>query len=265
MDKSKLLDRTGAAGDDRILLARVLDKLEQAQSRNIPAYTGFLSPQEQRMAEDLLRLAGADREAFVPLGGYEGAERKLLLFLPDWLTPAEAEGQSPLRWLRAEYRSEYDLTHRDILGSLMGLGVVREKVGDLLVGPEACDLPVLDSVAEFLLQSWDTAGRAALKVHEIDPSELRLPEVRCREIRDTVQTLRLDAVTATGFQLSRAKAAALIESGRVQVNWRECAKPDRLLAEGDAVTARGYGKFEVAAVGGVTRKGRTSIVLRRYE
>ena len=265
MDKSKLLDRAGAAGADRVLLARVLDKLEQSQSRNIPVCTGFLSPQEQRMALDLLRAAGAGTEVCALLGGYEGAERKLMLFLPDWLSPSEAESQSPLRWLRAEFRPEYALTHRDILGSLMGLGVVREKIGDLLVGPESCDLPVLDSVAAFLLQNWDMAGRASLAVLEIQPSEVRLPEVRCREIRDTVQTLRLDALAATGFQMSRAKAAALIEGGKVQVNWRDCVKPDRLLAEGDVVTARGFGKFEVAAVGGVSRMGRTSVVVRRSE
>lgn len=265
MEKSKLLDRVEAAGDDRILMARVLDKLEQARVRNIPACTGFLSPQEQKMALELLRAAGAGTEDHVLLGGYEGAERRLILFLPDWLAPEEAESQSPLRWLRAEYRPEYGLTHRDILGSLMGLGVVREKIGDLLVNPDSCDLPVLDTVAEFLLQSWDLAGRAALKIRPIEVQEVRLPEIRCREIRDTVQTLRLDALAATGFQMSRAKAAALIEGGKIQVNWRDCVKPDHLLAEGDSVTARGFGKFEVAAVGGVTRKGRTSVVLRRYE
>lgn len=265
MDKSKLLDRVCASGDDRLLLARVLDKLEQSRNRSVPVYTDFLSPREQAAAGDLLRLAGVEGDAVAALGGYEGAERKILLFLPDWLTPEDARNQSPLRCLRASFRPEYDLSHRDILGSLTGLGVAREKIGDLLVDRESCDLIVLDSVAEFLLQNWDSAGRARLTVGAVDSRELRLPEVRCREIRDTVQTLRLDALTATGFQMSRAKAAALIEGGKVQVNWRECVKPDKLLAQGDTVSARGFGKFEVAAVGGVTRKGRTSIVMKRYE
>ena len=83
-------------------------------------------------------------------------------------------------------------------------------------------------------------------------------------MRDTVSSLRLDAIASTGFRLARGKAAALIESGKVQVNWRECAKPDRLLAEGDTVSARGFGKFELTEVGGVTKKGRTSILLKRY-
>ena len=162
---------------------------------------------------------------------------------------------------RAALRREYV---DSVLGSLMGMGIVREKVGDILVGPSAADLMVLDTVAEFLLQSWNSAGRARLTVTAIDPWEVRVPEVRCQEVRDTVSSLRLDAIASTGFRLARGKATALIESGKVQVNWRECAKPDKLLTAGDTVSARGFGKFELTEVGGVTKKGRTAIVLKRY-
>jgi RNA-binding protein YlmH len=86
------------------------------------------------------------------LGGYEGAERNLLLFLPDWMEAEDAETQTPIRCLRASFREEYKLSHRDFLGSLMGIGIVREKIGDILVGPDSADLMVLESVAEFLQQ-----------------------------------------------------------------------------------------------------------------
>ena len=176
MDKTKLLDRAARTGEERLTLARVLDRREQARGRNIPAATDFLSPQERAAAEAMLRLAGAGETEYTALGGYDGAERTVLLFLPDWLDPEDAAGQSPLRFLRAEYRAEYGLTHRDILGSLMGMGVTREKLGDLLVGPERCDLIVLESVAQFLLQSWDQAGRAHLRVREIGAEELTVPQ-----------------------------------------------------------------------------------------
>ena len=263
MDKTKLLDRAAKSGEERLTLARVLDKLEQAKNRSIPAATDFLSPQERSSAELLLRLAGVGEGEYVSLGGYEGAERRILLFLPDWMDANSGLEQSPLRCLRAKYRPEYDLSHRDILGSLMGMGVTREKTGDILVGKESCDLVVLEGVADFLLQSWEQAGRAKLSVSVISPEELSVPEERFEEVRDTVMSLRLDAIAATGFKMARGKAAALIESGRVQVNWLECTKPDRLLAEGDTVSARGVGLFTVAEIGGVTRKGRTAIVVRR--
>ena len=120
MDKSKLLDQCGALGDDRLLLARVLDRERQASERNVPAATDFLSPAQQAMAMDMLRTAGISETAYVRLGGYDDAERALLLFLPDWLDAADAEGQSPIRCLRAQFRADEKLTHRDFLGSLMG-------------------------------------------------------------------------------------------------------------------------------------------------
>lgn len=264
MDKTKLLDRAARSGEERLTLARVLDRLEQAQNRNIPAATDFLSPQELSSAEVLLHLAGVGGTEYVTLGGYEGAERRLIVFLPDWLDAQSAAEQSPIRCLRAKYRPEYGLSHRDILGSLMGMGIIREKTGDILVGRESCDLIVLESVADFLLQSWDQAGRAKLSVSAIETADLSAPEETCEEVRDTVMSLRLDAIAATGFKMARGKAAALIESGRVQVNWLDCTKPDRPLGEGDTVSARGLGKFKVAEVGGVTKKGRTSIVIKRY-
>lgn len=264
MDKSLLLDRTGAVGEDRLHLAKVLDRLEQTRRRGIPAATDFLSPQQQAAAMDLLRLAGASESEYVPWGGYEGAERKLLMFLPDWLEPEDAGSQSPIRCLRAVFRTDSALTHRDFLGSLMGMGVVREKLGDILVGPDSADLLVLDTVADFLLAGWNSAGRAKLTVTEIDPAHLHIPEIRCQELRDTVSSLRLDAVVSAGLKMARGKAAELIASGRVQVNWRECTKPDKALSAGDTVSARGFGKFELTEIGGTTKKGRIAITLKRY-
>ena len=264
MDKSKLLDQCGALGEDRTLLARVLDRAKQASERNIPAATDFLSPAQQAQAADLLHAAGIPETAYIRWGGYDGAERAVLLFLPDWMDPSDAGTYSPIRCLRAAFRTEDRLSHRDILGSLMGMGIVREKVGDILVSPESADLIVLDTVADFLLSSWNSAGRARLTVTEIPAAHLHIPEVRCEEVRDTVSSLRLDAVCSTGFRMARGKAADLISSGHVQVNWRPCTKADKLLTEGDTVSARGFGKFQLAAVGGVTKKGRTAIVVKRY-
>ena len=96
MEKSKLLDRCGAEGEDRLLLAKVLDRAAQAEERNIPACTDFLSPQQQMMAGDLLRLAGIPETAWLRQGGYQGAERNILLFLPDWMEPETAEPPCPM-------------------------------------------------------------------------------------------------------------------------------------------------------------------------
>lgn len=265
MDKGALLDRLGATGEDRILLAKVWDRMQQARSRNIPAATDFLSPQQQILTRELLHLAGAAETEYVFLGGYPEAERRLALFLPDWLEAETAESESPIRCLRASFRAEQSLSHRDFLGSLMGMGIVREKIGDILVGPESTDILVLETVEPFLLQSWDSAGRVKLSVTSVPLEYLHIPQVQWEEIRDTVSSLRLDAVCSTGFRMARGKAAALIESGRVQLNWRECTKPDRTVSEGDTVSARGFGKFELTEVGALTKKGRIPITVQCYK
>lgn len=241
------------------MLARVLDKYQQMERRNIPTATAFLSESEQVIAGQLLAASGI-HSGFVWNGGYPDAGRKLLQFLPDW-----AEGDdSAIAYLRAAYRGGEQPSHRDCLGSLMGLGIVREKLGDILVGEEACFVVAAADIAPFLVQNWDSAGRVKLSVTEVSAQELQVPQQRVQELRDTVMSLRLDAVVSTGFAMSRTKAAQLIQSGRVQVNHRDCLKGDRMVVQGDVITARGFGKFVLAEVGGLSKKGRTAIVVHRY-
>ncbi len=261
MDRRTLLDRAARGGDERILLAHVLDKYEQCAQRNVPAATGFLSPAGQRAAQELLH-AAAIHAGFAFCGGYGRAERKMLIFLPDWQDAADESEY--MAALRCTYRKEDALTHRDFLGSLMAQGVTRETLGDILVAEGSADLVVSRDIAPYLLQNVAGAGRVKLSVSEIALSELRVPELKVKELRDTVSTLRLDAVAACGFSMSRGKAQELVASGRVQLNHRETLKSDAPVAEGDVISARGLGKFEIAEVGGVSKKGRTALLLRRY-
>ena len=260
MDRRELLDRAAHSPEERLLLSRVWDKCEQCRTRNIPTATGFLSPQEQTAAQHLLNALGC-REGYVLWGGYDGAERKRLLFLPEWM--AEPDG-AEIAAVRAVCRSGGDLTHRDFLGSLMALGLTREKIGDILVEKGGCQVLLDPSMTDFLLQNWDSAGREKLTVTPLPLSALAVPHAAVKELRDTVSSLRLDALVSVGFRMARGKAAELISSGKVQVNWVDCAKSDRLLAEGDTVSARGFGKFYLAEVGGLTKKGRIAVTVRQY-
>ena len=260
MDKREMLDRLAANGDERLLLGRVWDKYEQCRRRNLPQGTGFLSPAEQAAAQRLLNALSVS-EGYTFWGGYDGAQRRQLWFLPDW---QEAPEEDAVRVVRASFYEEDSLTHRDILGSLMALGVTRETLGDILVSPRWADVLATGPAAELLLSEWTAAGRVRLHTASLPLEDLIPPEEKVKHIRDTVSSLRLDAVCSTGFRMARGKAADLISSGHVQVNWRPCTKADKLLTEGDTVSARGFGKFQLAAVGGVTKKGRTAIVVKRY-
>jgi len=260
MDKRDLLDRLAANGDERLLLGRVWDKYEQCRRRNIPVVTGFLSPAEQELVR---RLMGAldVREGWLLWGGYDTAQRRQAHFLPDWQTEPDFEAVAALR---ATFYEPNSLTHRDVLGSLMGLGVTRESVGDILVAEQSVDVLVTEPVRRFLLDSWDSAGRVRLKVQPIGLTELQVPEEKVKLLRDTVSSLRLDSVLSVGFSLSRSKAAEAVTSGKVQVNWADWQKPDRQVVQGDVLTLRGLGKCVLEEVGNQTKKGRVFITVKRY-
>ena len=265
MNKTELLNKLAQDGEVRLLLARTLDQLETARRKNIPAHTGFLSPAQRACVESLI--AACAHPAHLFFGGYQGAERTVCVFLPDWQEPEDflalAE-EGPVAALRCSYRSDAGLTHRDLLGAILGQGITREKVGDLLVGPESCDLLVLRELSDYLLQNLDSAGRAKLAVRPISLAELEPPPVQVKRIRDTVATPRLDAIVAAAFSTSRSKAAGLISAGRVQLNYRECVKADKPVEPGDILSCRGLGKAVVKELGGLSKKGRVMVELERY-
>ena len=260
MDKRTVLDRAASSPEERLLLGHVWDKYEQCRLKNLPAATAFLSPQEQLAASRLLQAIGAG-EGFTFFGGYEGAERQCLCFLPEWAWEVE---EGLVRALRCTWHQSGELTHRDFLGSLMGMGVTRESVGDILVSHESADVLVRGGVADFLLQSWDSAGRVHLKVEEIPLAHIHIPVAKTKIIRDTVPQLRLDCVVSSGFSISRGKAAEAIEGARVQLNWAECRKCAAEVAQGDTISLRGLGKCTVEEIGSQTKKGRIFISIKRY-
>ena len=261
MDKREIIARLTAEEEERLLLSRIWDKAEQCRGRNIPAHTAFLSPHQQALVKKLLPHLGGSNAVF--FGGYQEAERAQVHFLPDWAETPEYEAVGAIRavWHEAE-----SLTHRDILGGLMGAGITRESVGNILInaGEHRADILVTDAMAPYLMEHWDSAGRVRLHLSPLSLEEVEPPEVVVKEIRDTVSSLRLDNVAAAAFSLSRSRAQEAVESGKTEVNWVSVVKGDRPVAQGDVITIRGLGKCELTAVGSPNKKGRFPIVVKRY-
>lgn len=263
MNKTELLNKFSKDPEERIILARALDQMDRASNRSIPCATQFLSPAQRAALEPLIAAAGHPSHLFH--GGYEGAERTVCVFLPGWQEPEDWEPSDELAAIACAYPpTGAELTHRDLLGGLMGIGLTREKVGDILVGEKAAQIVCLKDAAPIILSQFEQAGRYRLKLREIPLSELAPAPVEVKVIHDTVSTLRLDAVIASGFSLARAKAADAITGGRVALNHRECLKPDKTVEAGDVLTCRGLGKCVLKTVGGQSRKGRIIIEIERY-
>ncbi len=261
MDR-KNIDKIAENADDRVLLAKLWDKLSAGIRKNIPAHTGFLSPRELQLAQFLF----GNEPGLYRFGGYEEAERKMYVYLPDYLNEhALMAEDSPAICLRAVFFKDECPTHRDFLGALMGCGISRESVGDILVGDNNCDFFVTEEIAPYVLQNFENAGRVSLKVSKIPLQDVALPEQKFSEIKDTVASLRLDSILSSGFRISRGTAGDLIAAGKAAIDGLPCEKPDKTIPEGAKISVRGLGKIRLTQIGHTTKKGRISVTIHRYE
>lgn len=261
MDR-KNIDLIADNPEDRLLLAKLWDKMQTGIRKNIPAHTGFLSVREAQLAQFLF----GKTEGLYLFGGYTDAERKMLVYLPDYFDETYLmDENSPLICLRASFYKDASPTHRDFLGALMGCSIVREAVGDILVGEQSCDFFVTTEIAPYILQNFENAGRVSLKLQQIPLNQVSLPEQKFIEIKDTVASVRLDSILSSGFRISRSAAAEHICAGKAAVDGLNCKKPDRSISEGAKISLRGYGKIKLSQIGHTTKKGRISVVIHRFE
>ena len=260
MDRSNI-DKIAQNAEDRVLLAKLWDKITAGMRKNIPANTCFLSPREQEMANYLFGCP----EGLHFFGGYPDAERKMLVHLPDYLEESALyEEDSPCICLRAAFFQGDSPSHRDFLGALMGAGVARETVGDICVGEGSCDFFVTAEIAPYLLQNFTSAGRTKLHLERIPLTDACIPEPEVKEIKDTLASLRLDSVISSGFRIGRSLAAQYVTGGRAAMDGLPCEKPDKPVSEGTKISVRGLGKIKLVKVNGKTKKDRISVVIHRY-
>lgn len=260
MDRGNI-EKIAHTPEDRVLLAKIWDKISAGIRRNVPASTCFLTPRELEMTRYLF----GDVPGLTAFGGYEGAERQILCWLPEYLEEDSLFGEdSPLVCLRAEFYGGDSPSHRDFLGALMGAGIGRETVGDICIADASCDLLVTPQIAPYILQNLTSAGRAKLRLKQIPLRDIQVPVPEVKEIRDTLASLRLDSVITAGFRMGRSLAAQYISAGKAAIDGLPCEKPDKPVSEGTSISLRGSGKIKLVSVNGQTKKGRISVVIHRY-
>ena len=260
MDRNNI-EKIAKTPEDRVLLAKIWDKMHAGFRKNILANTAFLSPRELEMCRFLF----GQVEGLHSFGGYEEAERKMLVYLPDYLDEGTLfEEDSPLVCLRASFYDADNPSHRDFLGAMMGIGIARETVGDICVGKSSCDFFVTREITPYLLQNLTDAGRTRLHLEQINLRQVQISEPETKQIRDTLASLRLDSVISSGFRIGRSTAAQYVTAGRASINGLPCEKPDKALEEGCKISVKGLGKLCLRTVNGQTKKGRISVVIDRY-
>ena len=284
--------------EDKLILAQAEDRIEQCRAYDMLTHTGFLDARQQSLA----RRAFGVRQGEVQLlyyGGYEDADRVILTALPYYMSEIGEESLYPnaaktdsgsagsedaslsvaaatpvrelLTVIRATApkgshasRSGRALSHSDYLGALMGLGIKRTVVGDILVREDGADIIVLTEIADFIMQTFASAGRSHLSLERLPIEALIIPAHETHEIHDTVASLRLDALLAAAFRLPRGKAADAIRQGLGFVDHLEATKIDMPVEEGAELVIRHKGKAILSEVGGRSRKDRINVTFTRY-
>ena len=260
MDRNNI-EKIAHNPEDRVLLAKLWDKIQAGIRRNIPANTCFLTPREQEMARFLF----GEVPGLHTFGGYGDAERKMLVYLPDYLEEdALIEDDSPLVCLRATFYEGDTPSHRDFLGALMGAGIARETVGDICVGKGTCDFFVTAEIAPYIEQNFLSAGRTKLRLSRIALQDASIPDPEVKEIKDTLASLRLDSVISSGFRIGRSLAAQHVSAGKAAIDGLPCEKPDKAVSEGCKISVRGLGKIKLVSINGKTKKDRISVTIHRY-
>ena len=261
--------------EDELLAGFAGDKIKQCAERNMPTGTGFLDPHQQSVVRTKFG-AGDAVTRIIYYGGYDDAERVMMICLPEYvMMPQQAGGNADeingvisdlmcvIRVIHSEKslasRAGRPLSHSDYLGALMGLGLQRESVGDILVRADGADIIVPCDIADYIVKELSQAGQSRLSAERFPISDLILPVREFKEYKDTVASLRLDNIVSSAFGLSRSKALMAIRSGLVFVDHMEATKPSAPVKEGTEIVVRHKGRAILSEVGGTSKKGRLYI------
>lgn len=259
----------------RELEARIEDYIRKTERGELQL-SSFLTPMQIYFAKEILKYRGVYSRA-VFCGGYDNAERARLLLLPSFTDGLDGEAKDKLAdffpddskdavvCIKIQGSGYRELSHRDYLGSILGMGIERDAIGDIATVDNFCAFVFSSAaMARFIIAELDRVGTDKVKVSVCDLPEGFDGGRKYQRISDTVASERLDCVVASLCNLSRDKAQSEIRGGFCTLNYMpddECAKD---VCEGDIISMRGYGKFIVRSISQPTKKGRLRLIADKY-
>lgn len=237
--------------DENIRINRFKDLARRSYERGIPCFTPFLDMAEQ----DLLQRGRAEYAVpFWLFGGFDGAERAVAAFDTEEPEP----GRYPVAVVEIKavnMKFKGSLTHRDYLGSLMGLGIERDRLGDIVVKDGYAYVFCLKDIAPFIAENCTSVGRVTVECRVADPGETADTEPKFEELIELLASERIDAAVARLAKCSRSAAVSLIIQGKVFINRRESREGSDRITAGDVISIRGTGKFRYEGIAYTGKKG----------
>lgn len=241
---------------DDIFIKKIQDVFKLSEKYHSPRFSKFLDENEQAILKKEGLFGG------MLFGGYENAERCMLGAFPDWIDKSQAE--FPIKVLEITKKYDKDLSHRHYLGTILSLGIERNKIGDILAGENVSFVFVCEDIAEFIKDSITKIAGCGVSIRICEFCDVKVPDKQFELIETVAASLRLDAIIASMLKLSRNDAKDIIFSGKVMVNHIEKQQTDFMLSEGDLLSVRGFGRAEVFNIGSKTRSERVHVTLKKY-
>jgi RNA-binding protein YlmH len=244
--------------EEREYIDQVIHWKNYVETQYTPKLTDFLDPRQQHILNMLISENG---DVFYTLfGGSLDVERKRALILPDYLKANEDDFQISL--FEIHYPTKFvTLGHRQVLGTLMSVGLKRGKFGDILIKDETIQFFAAKEISDYIKGNVESIGRAGVKLVEKSIENAVLSGELWEETDLTVASLRLDTVISGIYQLSRQKSQLFIQQGLVKVNWTITENPSFLCGVGDMISVRGEGRSKVQTIEGKTKKEKWRIIV----
>lgn len=218
--------------------------------------TDFLDPRQQFILQSVLGDGPDVKLSF--FGGASFCERKRALIHPDYMQPQADDFHISL--YEIDYPRKFiKLEHRMVLGSMMSLGIKRDKFGDIIVNGDRIQFFSCQEIDGFLATHLNEIGRASVALQKLPQDKAMEWEEEWAEFETTAASLRLDAVLSAVFSISRKKAQSLIAQKLVKLNWKTVEEPAAECYEGDMISARRFGRCKIIGVMGETRKNKLRI------
>lgn len=243
-----------------------VDRVQEWISRSAELHelkrTDFLDPRQVFIVTAL-----ANRQVGLNIrfdGGHEQAERKRAIIAPEYRDVEFESANLSVVEVTSPNTNFAELDHGDFLGSIVGLGIKRDRIGDIYVHPTFCHIVVTDEMAQYLDVHLRQVHRQDVLTEILPIESLQPVRENLEEMSFTVASLRLDGIASDAYRISRAKIVEPIKAGKCRVNWRTEEDPSKQLKEGDVISLKGLGRFKLLEVDGMTKKGRIRIKVGKY-
>lgn len=247
--------------DESRFVDKAAEWVERAEQHSVKL-TDFLDPRQAFILSTLVNRSSDVQVRFE--GGHPGAERRRAFVAPDYRVLDDEDMGISLIEVTSNDDKLTDLDHGDYMGAILGLGIKRDKIGDIYPSMSGCHFLVATEIADYMRLNLNQVHRVHVQTELLPLSRLQAADTKLEEMNLSVASLRLDGIVSDVYRLSRAKVLIPIKAGRCKVNWKQEEDPSMPLKQGDVISMQGFGRFKVLEIDGVTKKGRYRLKIGKY-